>query len=66
MGEIIAFQSLASTKRAKATDAGEEAQILFFTGVRYVRPTQKAIESEAPRHHDGGLTPRGRRRRRAP
>ena len=66
MGEIIAFQSLASTKRAKARDAGEEAQILFFTGVRYVRAPTTISEPEAPRHHDGGLTPRGRRRRRAP
>jgi hypothetical protein len=65
MGEIIAFQALAGRKRAKAAGAGEDAQILFFTGVRYVRATPTPTEAEAPRHHDDGLTPGGGSRRRA-
>jgi|tagenome__1003787_1003787.scaffolds.fasta_scaffold19837219_1 hypothetical protein len=64
MGEIIAFQSPASSKRAQTRSAGEEAQILFFTGVRYVPAPEAAAEPAAPNHHDG--TPRGGRRRRAP
>ena len=65
MGEIIAFQSPAGPKRGQTRTAGEEAQILFFTGVRYVPASETASESEAPRHHDGGVTPRGGRGRRA-
>lgn len=65
MGEIIAFQSVASSKRAKASEVGEQAQILFFTGVRYARQTQTATEPETRHQHDGGLTPRGGGRRRA-
>ena len=64
MGQIIGFQSPASNKRVPPRGAGEEAQILFFTGVRYVPPAQTANESDAP-HHDGGVTPGGRRGRRA-
>ena len=62
MGEIIAFQSPASSKRAHSRSAGEEAQILFFTGVRYVQATETAAEPAGPSHHDGA--PRGGRRRR--
>jgi hypothetical protein len=62
MGEIIAFQSPASSRRAQTRSAGEEAQILFFTGVRYVPKTEAAAETTAPSHYDG--SPRGRRRRR--
>jgi hypothetical protein len=62
MGEIIAFQSPAGSRRAQPRRAGEEAQILFFTGVRYVPATEPVRTSEAPGHHDG--TPRGGRRRR--
>jgi hypothetical protein len=61
MGEVIAFQSATGSKRAQARSAGEEAQILFFTGVRYVPSTETTTPSDAPRHHDG--TPRGGRRR---
>jgi hypothetical protein len=51
MGEIIAFQSPAATKRAQARDVGEQAQILFFTGVRYVRAASGVHrESDAPDH----------------
>ena len=62
MGEIIAFQSPASSKRAASRSVGEEAQILFFTGVRYVPAAETATEPAAPSHHDGA--PRGGRRRR--
>ena len=62
MGEIIAFQSTANPKRPPSKSAGEGAQILFFTGVRYVPGTEQASEADAPRHDDG--TPRGGRRRR--
>jgi hypothetical protein len=62
MGEIIAFQAPASSKRAQSRSAGGEAQILFFTGVRYVPGTEAASEPAAPQHHDGA--PRGGRRRR--
>ena len=63
MGEIIAFQSPAGSRRAQSRSAGEEAQILFFTGVRYVPATETANEPAAPSQPDGG--PRGGRRRRA-
>ena len=63
MGEIIAFQSPAGSRRAQSRSVGEEAQILFFTGVRYVQATETATEPAAPSHHDGA--PRGGRRRRA-
>jgi hypothetical protein len=62
MGEIIAFQSPASSRRAQTRSAGEEAQILFFTGVRYVPATETATEPTAPSHRGGA--PRGGRRRR--
>jgi hypothetical protein len=62
MGEIIAFQSPASSRRAQTRSAGEEAQILFFTGVRYVPATETATEPPAPSHRGGA--PRGGRRRR--
>jgi hypothetical protein len=62
MCEIIAFQSPASSRRAPTKSAGEEAQILFFTGVRYVPATETTGEPTAPSHHDGA--PRGGRRRR--
>jgi hypothetical protein len=62
MGEIIAFQSPASSRRAQTRSAGEEAQILFFTGVRYVPTTETATEPTAPSHRGGA--PRGGRRRR--
>jgi hypothetical protein len=64
MGEIIAFRSPASNKRAQPKGAGEETQILFFTGVRYVPPAQTANQSDAP-HHGGGVTPPGGRGHRA-
>jgi hypothetical protein len=64
MGEIIAFQSPATNKRAQRTATAEEAQILFFTGVRYVPAAQTANESDTS-HHDGGVTPQGGRGRRA-
>ena len=63
MGEIIAFQSPASPKRATTRSAGEEAQILFFTGVRYVPASEPASQPDAPRRDDGA--PRGGRGRRA-
>jgi hypothetical protein len=63
MGEVIAFQSPASSRPAQPRSAGEEAQILFFTGVRYVPAIETASEPVAP-SHDG--TPRGKRRRREP
>jgi hypothetical protein len=62
MGEVIALQSATGSKRAQTRSAGEEAQILFFTGVRYVPPTEAVSEPAAPSHHDG--TPRGGKRRR--
>jgi hypothetical protein len=62
MGEIIAFQSPAGSRRAQTRSAGEEAQILFFTGVRYVPPSEPVSASETPGHNDGA--PRNGRRRR--
>ena len=61
MGEVIAFQFAANAKRAQAKSAGEEAQILFFTGVRYV-PAAPVSEPAVPSHDDG--SPRGGKRRR--
>ena len=60
MGEIIAFPSPTGAKRTEARTPGEEAQILFFTGVRYV--PEPASEPTVPSHTDGA--PRGGRRRR--
>lgn len=62
MGEIIAFPSQTGAKRTEARRAGEEAQILFFTGVRYVPASEPASEPSVPSHTDD--TPRGGRRRR--
>jgi hypothetical protein len=62
MGEVIAFQSAAGSKRAQSRSAGEEAQILFFTGVRYAPASEAVGEPTAPSHHDG--SPRGGKRRR--
>jgi hypothetical protein len=64
MGEIIAFQSPGNSRRAATRNAGEEAQILFFTGVRYVPAMETASESAAAPNQHGG-TPRGGRGRRA-
>jgi hypothetical protein len=50
------------SKRAHTRSAGEDAQILFFTGVRYVPAPEAASEPAAPSHHDGN--PRGGKRRR--
>jgi hypothetical protein len=62
MGEVIAFQCAVGSKRAHTRSAGEDAQILFFTGVRYVPAPEAASEPAAPSHHDGN--PGGGKRRR--
>ena len=62
MGDVIALQLAANSRRAPTKSAGEEAQILFFTGVRYVRPAEAVGEPAMPSHDDG--TPRGGKRRR--
>jgi hypothetical protein len=62
MGQIIAFQSPAGSRRAQTRSAGEDAQILFFTGVRYVRAAEPVSAPEATSDKDGA--PRGGRRRR--
>jgi hypothetical protein len=41
MGEIVAFKMPAASKRRLRTD-GESAEILFFTGVRYVPVQEQA------------------------
>jgi hypothetical protein len=62
MAEILSFQARPRTER----DIGEApkggAQILFFTGVRYVRAEPCADVPTTPA--GGGKTPRSRRNRR--
>jgi hypothetical protein len=63
MGEVIALQLAANSKRAQMKNPGEDAQILFFTGVRYVQAAEAVSEPAMPSHDDGN--PRGGKRRRA-
>jgi hypothetical protein len=67
MGELILFRPAAGPRKENA-ERGDAAQILFFTGVRYQRPSELALGSEGgdtdtPR--SGGIGgPAGRRKRR--
>ncbi|GAC1330689.1 MAG: hypothetical protein NVSMB26_08320 [Beijerinckiaceae bacterium] len=63
MGEIVAFQPPKGVKRVQSVTPGSEAQILFFTGVRYVNAAEPGQSNTPPQ--GGGITARGRKRRRA-
>jgi hypothetical protein len=69
MGDLVMFRPALSTAtpRAKAPQRLEEAQILFFTGVRYQRAEPLASTSVTQPPPAGGLSGagRGKRKRRA-
>lgn len=58
MGEIIAFSSKTRSAAVAPRIVGE-AQILFFLGVRYVRPEEAATTAAG----DGGKAANGGRKR---
>ena len=68
MGELVRFRAAAGPRKEDA-DRTDDAQILFFTGVRYQRtgevsPTSRDGDSDAPPSGGIGGAGRGRRRRR--
>ncbi len=69
MGELVLFRpSSSATSRRVAPRASQEAEIVFFTGVRYERaePAPSIVEANQP-PPEGGLngTGGGKRKRRA-
>jgi hypothetical protein len=65
MGEIVAFPS--SRRRVRepsAFPASGEAQILFFTGVRYVKLDDEALGESRPALKSRNAVSRNRRRKR--
>ena len=58
MGDVLIFSEGARTSRRRSeTPAGEPAQILFFTGIRYQRDEQPAVSEMRP--SDGPGAPKG-------
>lgn len=57
MGELVAFRNAARPKRRRAKP-GETAEILFFTGVRYVqaRERESLLRRLRPRRASGAET----------
>jgi hypothetical protein len=56
MGELVAFRPQSRAARgpqshvARLEDSGEGAEILFFTGVRFVRMEDYAVQVKTSRH----------------
>jgi hypothetical protein len=56
MGELVVFRPAGGLERKNHASRNEDAQIVFFTGVRY----QRSSESAAPaREGDSSETPSG-------
>jgi hypothetical protein len=64
MGEVIAFRLRAKSSREPRATPTDDAQILFFLGVRYARmeEPQVACETAAP---DRGQGPSGGKKRKS-
>jgi len=70
MGELILFEQRRQNRQRRAktrqNDASTGADIVFFTGVRYVRLTSQAATAEhmpEPDSQGRGPSPRGRKKR---
>lgn len=65
MGELVAFRSVYKTKRG-TLNPGEAAEILFFTGVRFVRVEDDAALSKTRRRRTEQQRQARQRRERTP
>ncbi len=61
MGQVVAFQTRGRSPRHPSEPPTGDAQILFFLGVRYLRPDDSSAAQTPGRGPQGGRRRKGRR-----